>query len=240
MIGARTTFTALALLGLTGNALAEPASSSPRSTEQASVAPRSGDYLHDGFFMRGAVFGGHMHDEFESDRNSFFGLSSGTTNGLALGFELALGGAISPGWMLAGGILTAWTPGPSADLLDEDPFHEVEIESQSLYALVAVFDVYLDPSGGLFGEVGAGLAFFDVAQAHAAGDYHSAQGSTGYVLLGGLGWDAWSTEQHSAGVLLRGMVGRFDGADHGQSSVTGTRKHKLLVAPMIMGTFAYD
>ena len=200
-----------------------------------------GYHLHDGFFMRGAIFGGYLRDKFEAEGDSFFRIRSGTTRGAAFGLELAVGGAIAPGWILAGGLVASWGVGSTVDLVVDDPAHEVELGAQSMGALVAITNVYPDPRGGLYFEAGGGPARFAVSQTERQGDWNTAQGSTGWSVLAGVGYDVWTGPQNSVGLQVRGVFGRFDGPDaHPPTNSSGTREHRVLMAPVLMGTVTYN
>ncbi len=73
------------------------------------------------------------------------------------------------------------------------------------------------------------------------GDWNTAQGSSGWIVFGGVGYDVWTGAQNSAGLLLRGMFGRFSGTDkHPPTGKSGAREHEVLIAPMLLGTYTYN
>lgn len=201
-------FPAAALLACL--ALATSASAQGRSSKKEGV------HLHDGGYLRIAAGYGAAHT-----RETFEHSSADVTTTWSAGvFDLAVGGTIVPGLVVAGELHSqgVWTP--TAAILG--PLGKADgVEAGMLGVLV---DGFPDPKGGFHvGGVVGPAAFL-------APNYSS----TGYGAGAFVGYDFWVADQWSLGLLVRVSHAstRSDDAEDSGPSRDATTSAALLISAL--------
>lgn len=139
-----------------------------------------------------------MRDQVKMRRDGINGFEqSGTVTGFGQANELAVGGALAPGLILAGGFFLNAAYGVSSD------FGDVDTLTDDGYAVVTfgpLVDYYPDPNGGLHFELGFGLGATSGVVPESMDD---PGGATGYGIVLGVGHEWWIAKQWALGALLR-------------------------------------
>lgn len=170
--------------------LAQPSAAQPER--------QPGEYFHDGVYVRLGVGVGVVRDDVSMSQSGAFGFEQeGTVTGFGQANELAVGGALAPGLILAGGFFLNAAYGVKSD------FGDVETQTSDGYAVVTfgpMVDYYPDPASGLHFELGFGLGATSGVALRSMGE---PGGATGYGLALGVGHEWWIAKQWGMGVLLR-------------------------------------
>ena len=169
------------------------------ATPSTAEPPRlPGEYHHDGVYVRLGVGVGYLRDSVSMSQSGVFGFEQeGTVSGFGQSNELAVGGALAPGLILAGGFFLTAAYGVDSD------FGDVETQTGDGYVVVTfgpMVDFYPDPSGGLHFELGFGLGATSGVTPKA---FDEPGGASGYGLALGVGHEWWIAKQWGMGVLLR-------------------------------------
>src|SRR5688500_5253802 len=136
---------------------ATPIFAAEDGTEPPSTGVKPGARLHNGFYFRlGTGFGSYNENVQRSGESK-----SSLVTGIASAGEIAVGGAISPGFILGGGVYSSSvlasdrsTPTKGATM----PPPEV-IEGRGDFSLIGPFiDYYFDPTKGMHFQAAVGLA----------------------------------------------------------------------------------
>ena len=134
---------------------------------------------HDGFFLRTGLGGASL---------SLKPPVGETLSGSGGAFDLAIGGTLGSGFVLAGDLAF-------------NSFKKTVFNTDITYTLVSLSllgDWYFDPKGGLHAQLGLGSAGVDAAARGTSGSV----GNGGIVTLG-VGYDAFVSDEWSLGGLLR-------------------------------------
>lgn len=170
--------------------LAQPSAAQPER--------QPGEYFHDGVYVRLGVGVGLVRDDVSMSQSGALGFEQeGTVTGFGQANELAVGGALAPGLILAGGFFLNAAYGVKSD------FGDVETQTSDGYAVVTfgpMVDYYPDPASGLHFELGFGLG---ATSGVALRSMDEPGGATGYGLALGVGHEWWIAKQWGMGVLLR-------------------------------------
>jgi hypothetical protein len=157
-----------------------------------------GEYHHDGVYVRLGAGVGVVRDSVHMTLGGSSGFDEkGTVTGFGQANELAVGGALAPGLILAGGFFLNVAYGVSRD------FGDVDTQSGDGYAVLTwgpLVDYYPDPDGGLHFELGFGLG---ATSGVAPASRDDAGGATGYGLILGVGQEWWIAKQWAMGGMLR-------------------------------------
>lgn len=205
-----------------------------------------GAQLHDGGYLRLAIGGGRLQDSFTASGSGTFGeMREGTVSGPSIAVEITAGATPIPGWVLAAGATAERATISSSELITDDPdrSYPPSVESCTLRALILVTSVYPDPREGFHALVGAGWGTLGIGESIRSRDIRNhGQSSTGYFFFAGIGYDAWTSDQWSLGVLARAGYGRFSGPETEWPNPTGERPdgerdHRVLMAPTLLVTF---
>ncbi len=131
-------------------------------------------------------------------------------SGLALADELLLGGTVSEGLVIGGGLLDAWSPDTTVEIEGEE-VDGIDV-STTLHFIGPFLQYYPDPTSGFHVQVGAGMAWGDRTVEDADGFDGS---SDGFGLIGGLGIDSWIGDEWSIGGHFRILYASLeeDGAE---------------------------
>lgn len=153
---------------------------------------------HDGFQFRATLGGGYLHDSESVDGAPDANFDASISGGAAL-LELYLGGTPVPGLVLGGYLSGMSAPGPSAELNDTTLESDDDF-SLGLGSIGPYVDFYPDPHGGfhLLGSLGYAQVTFNDGD-----DTIEQATSSGFTLGGGIGYDAFVTDEWSLGVLGR-------------------------------------
>ena len=174
--------------------------------------------VHDGLYLRLGVGFGYLVDFATSEEITVLGVSdeiSAALTGVAGLGELAVGGAVSPGLFLGGGVYAHVMPSPEADDVEwRDVQTDVEFDSSSFWLLGPFVDYYLDPRGGLHLQGSVGLAYGVLGDGEAQDGLLQNQtiddmSGVGLGLLVGVGHEWWVGDAWSLGVLGRFALGTF-------------------------------
>ena len=151
--------------------------------------------VHDGFYLRlGIGLAGSFQSATADDETNGSSVAAG---GAA---ELAVGAAISPGLVLAGGVwasTNSWTIYARRD--DGDLFELSEARDFALIGLLA--DQYLPGKSGFHAQLGVGLAELGM-YTRLRGQEGGRVGVGGGLMLG-FGYETWVREEWGVGVLAR-------------------------------------
>lgn len=157
-----------------------------------------GEYHNDGVYVRLGAGVGFVRDDVQMRQSGVFGFEQdGTVSGFGQANELALGGALAPGLVLAGGFFLNTAYGAKSE------FGDVETQSEDGYAVVSfgpLLDWYPSASAGLHLELGAGLG---ATSGVAPKTFDDAGGASGYGLIFGVGYEWWIAKQWAMGALVR-------------------------------------
>jgi hypothetical protein len=165
-----------------------------------------GEYFHNGLYVRIGLGGTFVRDSFESgEGNALFGKTSGSVTGAGTSHQFAIGGAIVPGFVLAGGVVSdiAWTTSVDADGEAVEPD-----DSFALLTLGPMIDYYFDPEAGFHALFGGGFGVTSGVQPEGS----DGGAATGLGLFAGFGHEWWVSEQWGIGGLLRAQYVRAEEA----------------------------
>jgi hypothetical protein len=192
---------------------------------------RPGAREHDGLYLRGALGFSAYQDRFQSDT------LDGMITGIGTASEFAVGGTVSRGLVLGGGIYStsvlAWA------LLPEDrnvPL-PAELEPTSAnFSLIGPFvDYYFDPRRGFHLQGALGFAALTGLRFDQGGRMDTDYAAFGGGLMVGLGHEWWVGDEWSLGVLGRMTVAYVRGDDD-QDVGWG---HFVSTFPSVLATITY-
>lgn len=209
------------------------------------VAAKPGVHEHDGFYVRfGLGFSGYADTLKSSDRVDAQGASAnveGVTTGFATTSELAIGGTVSPGFVLGGGIYstsvltTTFTPRNDSTLATTLP---TDLQRPENFAVGGIFgDWYFHPRRGLHVQGALGVATLTGLNPESprVRDRHTAVG--GGLMLG-IGQEWWVADQWSIGVLARLTAGILkENVDDNQGG--GSFRHLIASFPSALFVATY-
>ncbi len=159
---------------------------------------------HTGFFLRMGLGGGYMATATTLESPTAPGKVNAAGGAIAL--DLAIGGAVSPGIILAGSysVLSVGDAKLSNDTRVYRPAHDM-----ALTMVAAMLDVYPNPKMGFHFGGSLGFAF---ARARADEDaLATTGGQSGLGLAPHVGYEWWVSNYWGLGVLGRFVVARTDG-----------------------------
>ena len=159
---------------------------------------------HDGFYLRLGLGAGRITTEF---RRTDVSTLEGRGTGASSSFEIALGGTVGSGLVLGGAMVADAAETVISDdvTLDGRPVLREGwvLQYEAVATLIGPFvDWYLDDTLGFHVQAAVGLASIDFRE----GDVVSSRSSSGYGLLGGVGYELWVGDQWSMGVLARATM----------------------------------
>lgn len=169
----------------------------------------TGMYLHDGFYLRVAVGGGRLRDDFEHEVTRLIGLGAeGHAEGASVGGELSAGYALKPGLILGGGVFVEQVASPKVEIGDQDVSDDVSVGTLVLAG--PIIEWYFQPDGGFHlggGPMGARLQIKD--ETGGISDHEPVGGG----IVAGFGYDWWVGEQWALGVMGRFVAARLEDDD---------------------------
>jgi hypothetical protein len=171
---------------------------------QAPPARAPGERTHDGFYLQVALGPTVIRDSFESgDGNALFADTSGTVTGFGHAQHLAIGGALAPGFILAGAAAVDIARTTSTD------YEGARVNPEQSYALLTfgpMVDYYFDEHGGWHALLGGGFGVTSGVQP----DGVEGGAGSGYGFFAGVGHEWWVSEQWGIGALLRAQYVRAE------------------------------
>ncbi|MEO6601245.1 MAG: hypothetical protein ABIQ16_15305 [Polyangiaceae bacterium] len=187
---------------------------------QASAA-HSEPYVHDGFYMSFALGPAYLwvHSP-ASLSNGFQQAIPSTSTGLALAGKLELGGTVSDGLVVGGGIGAAQSDRPIVNTLGER--FELSDAQLTLFSLEGFARYYPDPKQGL--HLGLNLGFSSLEVSHSSGSQ-----VRGPLVSLEVGHSFWLAHQWSVGISARLSAAELHG------DVPGTT---VLLMPGVFATIA--
>jgi hypothetical protein len=205
---------------------------------------------HDrGFYFRGGLGFGFVTDSFGSDTANVAGVARGKVDGSLSGFsgatELALGGAISDGLILGGGLYSMWFSPTAHDLsvtasvggiggtAGGNP--DVDFKASSFHVLGPFLDYYFNEDKGFHLQGAIGLAILPLGDVKVAGVSGGGYSSTGFGFMIGLGNEWWVSRKFALGVLGRLTGGVLKGESDGNIDWSHTA-----FAPAVLMTATYN
>ncbi len=151
-----------------------------------------------------AIGGGYMATATTLEGPTFGGKVDSAGGAIAL--EIALGGALSPGIILAGSysVLTVGNAKLTNDTRSYRPEHDM-----GLTMLAAMLDVYPNPRAGF--HFGGGLGFASVRVRANEDAQASDGGQNGFGIAPHIGYEWWVSNYWGLGVLGRFVFARTEG-----------------------------
>jgi hypothetical protein len=157
----------------------------------------AGERHHDGFYLQLGLGGSTIRDSYDmSGGGLLFGEGSGTVTGFGTAQHLAIGGALAPGFILAGAVVVDVARTTSVEL---DGAKVNPDEGYALLTLGPMVDYYFDPDAGFHALAGFGWGLTSGVQPEGI-DGGSA---SGYGVFVGVGNEWWISSEWGIGALLR-------------------------------------
>lgn len=169
----------LGVLFLSGNAFAE-----------------SAPHTHDGFYVQLAIGPSRLQDDYEVTGTGLFRDASGTVSGFGEGHQVAVGGALFPGFNLAGAAVADVAFSPKVENDGEG------VETDDSFGMVSfgpLIDFYPQATGGLHVEAGFGFGVTSGVTPEGV----DGGGASGIGFFGGVGYELWIANEWGLGGLLR-------------------------------------
>jgi hypothetical protein len=209
---------AAALLSIASPALAQ----SPRS--------------HHGLYVRVAVGGSYFSDAVESDPVPLFGTATGTLTGAVVSTELAVGGSISPGFVVGGALLVNHIPSPkttdgqyrTSTATFSSP--EIDFDPTTLTVIGPFADYYFGATSGLHVGASVGYGILSLGQGTGGPIPFPDQRGSGVAAVLGAGYEWWVSESWGVGVLGQLMIGFGSGKDTRDNSW----RHRIIVPGLML------
>ncbi len=208
----RLTTPLLALLATTvfvSPALAEPEALTDQGSDQAERRT-AGAYEHDGLYLRlGVGFGAFGNAVASSEKNADDEYSTGRIDGVSTVGEIMIGGAVTPQWIVGGGL---WTSSVLASDFSQQDGDRVpsELREPDTFTLVGPFaDWYLGSkpvwgaSGSFHMQFGAAFAVLNGWRPEEARDDDARRVAIGGGLMFGAGYEWWVDPQWALGAMGR-------------------------------------
>jgi hypothetical protein len=187
--------------------------------------------MHDGFYLRVANGFGAFDERLSAEQ----GETEGRNRGIATLGELALGGSITPGWVIGGGIYTCDVLATTFRGSGAAVPTELDPGLRGVTLIGPFVDVYLDPRRGLHLQGSLGLATLTPRVFGHAATERSEYLAVGGGLMFGAGYDVWIADEWSLGVLARSTVAFVAGDDEQETSF----RHLVLTSPGLLVTLTY-
>jgi hypothetical protein len=191
-----------------------------------SNAAHAGDRVHDGLYLRLGAGLGYASDAIKTDPVTILGISAhteGTATGFAGASELAVGWSLSDGFVLGGGLYSAWifSPKASGAHVTVPPVQvtgDINFDASSFHIFGPFVDYYFDARSGVHLQGGLGYAWLslgdaNVQAANVASVRAASTGGGGFGLMAGIGDEWWVSDAFSIGLLGRLTAGFMSGTD---------------------------
>lgn len=195
--------------------------------------------VHDGFYMRfGSGLAGFDERLQSEDSDVYGGEIKSRTRGIGTVSELAIGGTISKGVVLGGGLYTFDLLASTLRLEDgsvDAPPAELDTGLRNLVLLAPFVDIYPNPRRGFHVQGALGVAALTASVFGSSATDRSKYSAIGGGLMLGAGYEWWIADEWSLGVLGRAMVTVLTGED--ESDVRWI--HIAATSPSFMFTLTY-
>jgi hypothetical protein len=194
---------------------------------------------HHGLYVRVAGGGSYFSDVVESDPLPLVGTVEGTLAGGAVSTLLAVGGSISPGFVLGGAVFVNHMPSPSATNAGSrggvfsGPIAEIDFEPSTLTVIGPYADYYFNPASGLHVQGALGYGILSLGQGNERGSgirRVEDQTGSGFAAVVGGGYEWWVSNSWGVGILGQLMFG----LGSGQDSADNTWKHRILIPGLLV------
>jgi hypothetical protein len=130
-----------------------------------------------------------------------------SVNGSGLGLDFLLGGTLTPGLVLGGGLLVNAATRPNVEIGD---FNR-EVEGGASLAMLALFvDGFIDPEGGFHVGGALGLAGFSIDEDDDPTTENVSQEFAGFGLSAWAGYGGWIGENWQMGGMVRLSAARTE------------------------------
>lgn len=151
---------------------------------------------HDGFYAQLALGVSRSQNDYTAEGQGIFTDAEGTVSGFGEGHQVAIGGAIVPGLIIAGAGVADLVFSPKLENEGED------VEVDDTFAMVSfgpLVDFYPDAHGGFHVQAGVGFGVVSGVQPEGV----DSGGASGLGIFGGVGYELWIADQWEIGGLLR-------------------------------------
>jgi len=195
--------------------------------------------VHDGLYLRLGAGLGYGVDSIGSDPLPVVGGKvDGTASGLAGASELAVGWSLARGFVLGGGLYSAFLFSPKATnvtvtvpIVGQVSGGEIDFDASSFHVFGPFADYYFNAEEGLHLQAGLGFAWLTAGDGHTKpGDVRLAgTGGSGFGLMLGFGDEWWISDSFSLGALARVTMGFMSGDD-----ANGITWHHNAYAPALL------
>lgn len=156
-----------------------------------------GYHLHDGFYLRMSLGAGWMTHRIEYSRS---GADDVRVKGGGAGIDLLLGGTLTPGLVLGGGVFSVNASDPRV----ETGGSSFDLNGEASLALIGPFvDGFFDSRGGFHLGGGIGFSSFNVKPDDAGTDFDDEKPYNGGGITLFTGYDAWISPDWSLGGYVR-------------------------------------
>jgi hypothetical protein len=152
-------------------------------------------HTHDGFYVQLALGPSRLQDDYEIEGTGLFGDGSGTVSGFGEGHQVVVGGALFPGFILAGAAVA--DVAFSAEV--ESDGTAVESDSFGMVSFGPMIDFYPQATGGFHIEAGFGFGVTSGVTPEGV----DGGGASGIGFFGGVGYELWIAKEWGMGGLLR-------------------------------------
>lgn len=173
--------------------------------------------VHDGFYMRfGSGLSGFDERLSSEDSAIYGGEIKSRTRGIGSASELALGGTISKGVVLGGGIYTFDLLASTLRLEDDSadaPPEELDTGLRNLILIAPFIDIYPNPRRGFHVQGALGLALLTPRVFGSSATEQSDYAAVGGGLMLGAGYEWFIADEWSLGILGRATVSVLTGKD---------------------------
>jgi hypothetical protein len=188
-----------------------PEATPPAATSAGPDAPEtSGNRVHDGLHLRGAVGFGGVTDKLTYTPAMTTVEFDGTAGGGSLALHLGIGGAVSGGLLLGGFLLTESVTDPEVEF--EGVTLPPTVDVGTLGMLGVFVDYYPSARGGFHFGGGLGAATLRTTQSSSVGPEDPEQPGGGGA-MGMVGYDWWIGDAWAMGVLGRITVAGLRGGN---------------------------
>lgn len=191
--------------------------------------PPPGYHLHDGFFLRMGLGFGALSDETTLDGAS----SKVTTKGGGANIDLAIGGALGDGFILAGSLVGMVVSEPTVEAAGYSA--KMSNTSVSLSTLGLLGDWYTDPSGGF--HVGALLGIASLSAQRdttRSSDDAETELGRGIALAAHVGYEGWVGADWALGGMFRLLYAGLSAESDGKTW------HDKVFVPTLSFTATYN
>jgi hypothetical protein len=204
-----------------------------------SRAGQRGARVHDGFYLRFGTGFGVYEERLESDDSSVYGGEvGGRTVGIASLGEFAMGGTISSGLVLGGGVYTAKLLSGHFRVDESSPAappSELDPELRELTVLGPFLDWYPRPHRGLHLQVAVGLAAVTTTNGGFDEDDEDTYRAFGAGVVLGVGYEWWIGDEWSIGAMARAQAAAVSGEDDAKVRWF----HGVSTSPALLLTLTY-